>query len=580
MTIKEILRDAPAGQLARTYLGWKVSPYEDEKDNYQLPEPEKQELVPQTEAQRNIAPDDGSDKGSSHQEKDKDLESNVPNTELRGPQSHTDHSGDRDIERIATERDNHGGKQPAFQEVGFSPMDRDNPQNWSTMKKALVFFQICLLTFSVYSASAIITPAEGIFEEQWGTSGQVSALVLSMYVLGYGLGPLIFSPMSEMPMVGRNLPYMISFAIFIIMTAIGSGVSNFPGIVVIRFIQGFFGGPVLSTGAASASDIYPFNKIPYALSFWSFFAYAGPALGPVLSGFAIPLNNWRWGFWETLILSGFAFLLLFFFLPETNADYILAQRAKRLRKKTGDSNLLSRSESRSGNKNWVKLTIYHLTMPFRITVLDPSVGFINLYTALVYGVYYSFFESFPLVYMGTYGFSIGIMGAVFICVIIGAAIGLATYVLLVYFIYEPYTMSKGIGSPEFRLVPGLFAAALAPAGMFIFGYASKRDITWVAPTIGIALYAGTSFVLINCIFVYLPISYPRYAASIFAANGFLRSAMACGAIHFSQPLFHNLGVGNGCAILGSVAAACAAAFVGLWYYGPSLRARSKFAESY
>jgi DHA1 family multidrug resistance protein-like MFS transporter len=132
---------------------------------------------------------------------------------------------------------------------------------------------------AVYSASAIITPAEGIFEQRWRTSGQVSALVLSMYVLGYGIGPMIFSPLSEMPMVGRNAPYMISFAIFIIMTAIGSGINNFPGIVVIRFIQGFFGGPVLSTGAASASDIYPFNKVPYALSCWAFFAYAGPAIG-------------------------------------------------------------------------------------------------------------------------------------------------------------------------------------------------------------------------------------------------------------------------------------------------------------
>jgi DHA1 family multidrug resistance protein-like MFS transporter len=81
--------------------------------------------------------------------------------------------------------------------------------------------------------------------------------------------------MSEMPMIGRNVAYMSSFLIFIIMTAVASRVSNFPGLVVLRFIQGFFGGPVLSTGAASASDIFPFNKIPYALSFWAFFAYGG-----------------------------------------------------------------------------------------------------------------------------------------------------------------------------------------------------------------------------------------------------------------------------------------------------------------
>jgi hypothetical protein len=67
--------------------------------------------------------------------------------------------------------------------------------------------------------------------------------------------------------------------------------------------------------------------------------------------------------------------------------------------------------------------------------------------------------------IGIYGFSVGIMGAVFICIIIGAGIGLIVYTLLLYFIFEPYTMSKGIGSPEFRLIPGIFAAALAPAGM-------------------------------------------------------------------------------------------------------------------
>jgi DHA1 family multidrug resistance protein-like MFS transporter len=115
----------------------------------------------------------------------------------------------------------------------------------------------------------------------------------------------------------------------------------------------------------------------------------GPALGPVLSGFSVPLSTWRWSFYETLIISGVTFVILFFFLPETNADYILSQRAKRLRKVTGDSNLLSKSESHSGNKHWLQLTVYHLTMPFKITILDPSVLFINLYTALVYGIYAS-----------------------------------------------------------------------------------------------------------------------------------------------------------------------------------------------
>jgi DHA1 family multidrug resistance protein-like MFS transporter len=94
-----------------------------------------------------------------------------------------------------------------------------------------------------------------------------------------------------------------------------------------------------------------------------------------------------------------------------------------------------------------------------------------------------------------YGYSIGIMGVIFISVIIGAGIGVMVYASLVWFIYEPYTLKYGIGKPEYRLVPGIFAAALAPAGMFIFGYAAKPGISWAAPTVGIALYAACSFVV-------------------------------------------------------------------------------------
>jgi DHA1 family multidrug resistance protein-like MFS transporter len=59
---------------------------------------------------------------------------------------------------------------------------------------------------------------------------------------------------------------------------------------------------------------------------------------------------------------------------------------------------------------------------------------------------------------------------------------------------------------------------------------------------------------------------------------FLRSATACAAIHFSQPMFENMGVGKGNSILGGICVACFFCFAGLWYFGPKLRAKSKFAE--
>ena len=67
-------------------------------------------------------------------------------------------------------------------------------------------------------------------------------------------------------------------------------------------------------------------------------------MGPVISGFSVPAEGWRWSLWEILWLSGPIFLSMFFFLPETSSANILLNRAKRLRKLTGDNRLKAQSE--------------------------------------------------------------------------------------------------------------------------------------------------------------------------------------------------------------------------------------------
>jgi len=97
--------------------------------------------------------------------------------------------------------------------------------------------------------------------------------------------------------------------------------------------------------------------------------------------------------------------------------------------------------------------------------------------------------------MEIYGFSVGVMGVIFLCVIVAFIFGASTYLCLVKFHYEPYTLKYFVGSPEHRLLPGVFAAIIAPFGIFIFAWTSREDITWVAPTIGIVLYLSCVFVV-------------------------------------------------------------------------------------
>src|ERR1700679_487749 len=98
-----------------------------------------------------------------------------------------------------------------------------------------------------------------------------------MFVLGYGLGPILFSPLSEIPFIGRNPPYMLTYAIFVILIVPTALANNFAGLIVLRFLLGFFGSPCLATGGASLQDMYSFVKIPYAMSAWAVGATLGPS---------------------------------------------------------------------------------------------------------------------------------------------------------------------------------------------------------------------------------------------------------------------------------------------------------------
>ena len=182
-----------------------------------------------------------------------------------------------------------------------------------------------------------------------------------------------------------------------------------------------------------------------------------------------------------------------------------------------------------------------------------------------------------MVYPVFYHMNLGQVGLVFICALVGALVAVIVYGFLLHFVVIPQTRAKGMGSQENVLVPGLFAAFGPTIGLFMFAWTARVSIHWIAPTIGISIYSGSTFIITQCLFVYIYLSYPQYAASIFAANDFLRSALASGSILFAHPLFGNLGVHKGTSLLGGLSVT---GIIGIWLlfvFGAKLRSLSHFA---
>nr|POE47527.1 caffeine resistance protein 5 [Quercus suber] len=454
-----------------------------------------------------------------------------------------------------------------------------NPQNWSLGKKCFVTGQLCLLTTSVYIGSAIYSAGEMSVESTFGVAQVPATLGLCLFVAGYGLGPMIWSPMSEIPFIGRNPIYVGTLVIFVALQVPTALASNFGMLLAFRFLTGFFGSPVLATGGASLGDIWSPKKRAYAMSIWGIAAICGPTLGPLVGGFAVmsgPIGGgftapWTWPIWELMWLSAFCLVSIFFFLPETSANNILYRRARRLRKITGDDKIKAESEIVGENMTPKDIVLMSLVRPFTLNFTEPMVFLLNLYIALIYGLLYVWFESFAIVFVEIYGFSLGTEGLSFLGILIGAFVVIPPFFYYLHHYLEPQFDENGNVQPEKRLVPCFVGAFCIPICLFWFGWTSRPEIHWIVPIIGSSFFSIGAFLLFNSILNYLPDAYPEYAASVLAGNDLMRSSFGAGFPLFANAMYVNLGVAWASSTLAFISLAFIPIPFVLYRYGETLR---------
>ncbi|KAK1985952.1 multidrug resistance protein [Colletotrichum cereale] len=444
-------------------------------------------------------------------------------------------------------------KAESNQLVEFLPNDPENPQNWSLAKKVFVTVQICLLTSTIYIGSAIYTAGLKDVMLVFGVS-QVSALLgLTLFVAGYGLGPMIWSPLSEIPYIGRNPIYIGTLFVFTLLQIPAALSANFSMLLAFRFLSGFVGSPVLATGGATLVDIWSPKKRAYAIGCWGIAAVAGPTLGPVVGGFAAMAKGWTWPIWELMWLSSLMSALLFFCLPETSSANILFRRARRLRKITGNDNFKSKPEIMAEEMTGREIVMMCLVRPFTLNFAEPMVFLLNLYTALIYGLLYIWFESFSIVFIGIYGFSEGLEGLAFLGMLAGGFIAIPPFFWYLHKYLEPQFDENGDVQPEKRLPPAFVGAFMIPLCLFWFGWSARADVHWIVPVIGCAYFSIGSTLLFNSVLNYLPDAYPDYAASVLAGNDLFRSAFGATFPLFATNMYERLGVNWASSLLGVLA---------------------------
>ncbi|KAI0078162.1 MFS general substrate transporter [Panus rudis PR-1116 ss-1] len=456
--------------------------------------------------------------------------------------------------------------------------DPEYPYNWSNTRRWIITIQLGLATWTVSFCSSSFTGGLPQLMRDLHVSQEVALLGVSVYVIGFGLGPLLFAPLSEV--FGRRPVFLVTYGIlnlFLLGCALSPSITP---MLVCRFFAGTFGSSPLTNSSGTVSDIWTARERGVASAVYATAPFLGPVFGPLISGWVAESRlGWRFNFWIMLICSGFSLAFGFLVTPETYGPALLRKKAQRLTNASGGKHFYVSKMDHEHHKSFSALMRVSMTRPFLFLATEPIVLLISIYIAIAYAILYSFFAAFPIVFQEHRGFSTGQGGLTFLGVGIGVAIGTSMAPLQNRLYWRAMAKSPtGKAPPEARLYFPMFAAIVLPVGLFWFAWTSDPPVPWIVPILaGIPTGTGVAQIMIGLV-QYLIDTYTIYCASAIAATVLLRSILAAVFPLISPPMYKKLGDPWAVSIFAIIALVCTPLPWMFYKYGAWIRSKSAYAR--
>ncbi|TDZ39656.1 Citrinin biosynthesis cluster MFS transporter mrr1 [Colletotrichum spinosum] len=428
--------------------------------------------------------------------------------------------------------------------------------------------------------SALPSNAIPFITAEWGiTNEQQQVLPISVYLIGYVFGPVVWGPLSEH--IGRRTLTIVTFILFTIWTMACALAPTWPTLLFFRLLVGVFASSPIAIVTGILADIYGDTETRgRAMAAFMVTTTYGPLFAPITSGFCSTTIGWRWTFWVALIYAG-ATLVPILLLPETYAPILLARRAAKLRKanpEAASSILAPRDEEKTDFK---QLATVVLTRPLRMLLFEPIVSCTCAYLALVYSIFYMSFQAFPIIFQNLYGLSPGVSGLLYLPIGGGALLAIPIFLTWERLHLRAQAQDrKWARQEEYRRLPlACLGGPLFFVSLFWLGWSARPRTSYIAPMLA-GLPFGAGFMLIFIALLnYLTDAYEIYAASANAAASTSRSLLAVVLPLATTPMFARLGIAGACSLLGGLSALmCVIPFVFIWK-GEKIREGSRFCAA-
>ncbi|PYH88934.1 MFS general substrate transporter [Aspergillus ellipticus CBS 707.79] len=451
------------------------------------------------------------------------------------------------------------------------PDDPQCPMNWPTWKKVRQLAGMGFNTLLTPLSSSMFAPGEGdVLIEFHTTNTTLGSFVVSIFLLGYVVGPLIIAPLSEI--YGRCQLYHICNTLFLVFTIACAVAQTLPQLFVFRFLAGMAGSCPMALGSGTVVDLIPREKRAGVMAIWAMGPILGPVIGPIAGAFVCAHIGWRWVFWIIAIATGVMLAVTVVCYRETYSPVLLACKAARLRKETGNPEYRSKLDRGQTQKQIFRLAGVR---PFKLLFLSPIVMLMALFGATSYGYLYLLFTTITSIFEEVYGWPQEMCGLAYLGFGIGCIIGLQVTGYVANRIAATHT-ARGCFVPESRLIPCLYGSWLLPIGLFWYGWSADKHLHWIMPIIGTGIFGCGLMNVFLCINTYLVDSYLRYAASVTAANAVIRSLVGAFLPLAGPSMYSTLGLGWGNSLLAFIALVFC--FFPVFYsrYGGRIRTHPRF----
>lgn len=441
-------------------------------------------------------------------------------------------------------------------------------------KKWLLAFCVSFSTLAVAFSSSSYTGGIKQIVDDFHVGQEVAILGVSLFVLGFVLGPLAWGPLSEM--YGRQYLFIITYGGLTVFNAAAAASQNIWTLLILRFLAGTIGSSPLTNAGGAIADLFAAEDRGIAMSVYASAPFLGPSLGPIIGGFLGQSKGWRWVEGLMGIFAGAFWVLQALTVPETYAPVLLRKRAEKLSEMTGKV-YRTKKDIEDGQVELKEAYKVALSRPWLLLIFEPIVLLLTIYMAIINGTLYMLFAAFPIVFQDVRGWNQGVGGLAFLGVMIGMMLA------LVYSVWDNkrycrvVESSGGSALPEARLPPGLIGSIAIPAGMFWFAWTNYPSIHWMASISGGVPFGFGMVVVFLSVLNYLVDAYTIYAASVLAANSVFRSLFGAIFPLFTTYMYRNLGIHWASSIPAFLALGCVP-FPFLFYkFGESIRARCKYA---